>query len=101
MELFFNSVVPERQLNDETREKCEGRFSNSECKLAITEMKKNKSPGLDGISIEFYEKFWPLIGNLLVEVFNDSYENGILPDVHKHIAIYYLIFSFARNIGDS
>ena len=35
--------------------------------MAIDKMKKNKSPGLDGISIEFYKKFWPLIGNLLVK----------------------------------
>ena len=87
---FFNSAVPERQLNDETREKCEGRFSNSECKLAITKMKKNKSPGLDGISVEFYEKFWPFIGNLLVEIFNDSYENGILPDSQR-VSVFTLI----------
>ena len=93
MEMFFNSVVPERQLNDEMREKCEGKFSNSECKLAITKMKMNKSPGLDGISIQFHEKFWPLIGNLLVEVFNNtcSYENGILP-CSQRVLVFTLIF---------
>ena len=93
MEMFFDSVVPERQLSDEAREKCEGKFSNNECKLAITKMKKNKSPGLDGIiySIEFYEKFWPLIGNLLVEVFNNSYEDEILPDSQR-VSVFTLVF---------
>ena len=42
-------------------------------------MKRNKSPGLDGICIEFYQVFWPLIGNVLVRVFNQSFETGILP----------------------
>ena len=42
-------------------------------------MKVNKAPGLDGLSIEFYTKFWPLIGDLMVEVFNESYKDGVLP----------------------
>ena len=54
-------------------------------------MKKNKSPGLDGISIEFYKKFWPLIGNLLVKVFNNSYENGILTESQR-VSVFTLIF---------
>ena len=40
---------------------------------------ENNSPGLDGINIEFYEHFWSLLGGLLVDVFNESFENGILP----------------------
>ena len=46
-------------------------------------MKKNKSPGMDGITIEFYQAFWPLLGNLLVDVFNESYELGKLPDSQR------------------
>ena len=46
-------------------------------------MKHNKSPGLDGISTEFYQAFWPLLGNLLTEVFNESYEHGHLPDSQR------------------
>ena len=48
-------------------------------------MKHNKSLGLDGISTEFYQAFWPLLGNLLTEVglFNESYENGYLPDLQR------------------
>ena len=53
-----------------------------------------KSPGLDGISIDFYEKFWTLIGNLLVEVFNNSYEDGILPDSQS------LLFTVIFKSGD-
>ena len=77
------------------REKCEGEFGTSECKVAIDKMKKNKSPGLDGISIEFYKKFWPLIGNLLVKVFNNSYENGILTESQR-VSVFTLIFKKGR-----
>ena len=83
--------MPEKQLNEEMREKCEGEFTLGECESAINKMKKNKSPGLDGISIEFYEKFWPLIGNLLVDVFNHSYENEILSDSQR-TAVFTLIY---------
>ena len=76
---FFDSTVPEKQLNEEFMEKSEGEFTISECQSAINKMKKNKSPGLDGISVEFYQKFWPLIGNLMLDVFNDSYKNDLLP----------------------
>ncbi len=88
---FFNSVIPENQLDDYSKQQCEGLFSIDECFNAVTKIKKNKSPGLDGISIEFYEKFWPLIGKVLVEVFNESYENEILPDSQRS-AVFSLIF---------
>ena len=62
-----------------------------ECTLAVSKMKINKSPGLDGICIEFYKKFWPVVGKLLVDVFNDSYAEGILPDSER-TAVMTLIF---------
>ena len=50
IQMFFESVVAEKQLNEEMREKCEGEFTLGECESAINKMKKNKSPGLDGIN---------------------------------------------------
>ena len=88
--------MPEKELDEEMREKCEGEFTFGECQSAIQKMKKNKSPGLDGISIEFYEKFWPLIGNLLVNVFNHSYENEKLTDSQR-TAVFTLIFKKGDN----
>ena len=54
-------------------------------------MKHNKSPGLDGITTEFYQAFWPLLGSFLVEVYNECYEEGILPDSQRQ-AVLSLIF---------
>ena len=59
--------------------------------MAIKSMKRNKSPGLDGINIECYEQFWSLLGGLLVDVFNESFENGILPKSQRS-AVLSLIF---------
>ena len=69
----------------------EGKITFDECKLAVSKMKINKSPGLDGICIEFYKKLWPVVGKLLVGVFNDSYAIGTLPDSER-IAVTTLIF---------
>ncbi len=88
---FFESITPERVLSDDIQQNCEGLFTNNECLCAINNMKRNKSPGLDGLSIEFYDKFWPLIGDFMVDVFNESYKNGMLPDSQRQ-AVFTLIF---------
>ena len=42
-------------------------------------MKLNKSPGEDGLPIEFYIVLWDEIGNFLVEMYNECFENNMLP----------------------
>lgn len=37
---------------------------------------KNKSPGYDGLTVEFYRKFWTKIGHLVVDALNDAYHSG-------------------------
>ena len=91
MDHVFNSVIPEKVLTEDLQEQCEGLISKDECFMAIKSMKRNKSPGLDGINIEFYEHFWSLLGGLLVDVFNESFENGILPNSQRS-AVLSLIF---------
>ena len=49
-----------------------------ECKAALDGMASGKSPGLDGLSAEFYQRFWPVLGPYLVEVVNFSYTSGRL-----------------------
>ena len=66
-------------------------FTKEECFSAISNMKVNKAPGLDGLSIEFNTKFWPLIGDLMVDVFNESYKDGVLPRSQRS-AVFSLIF---------
>ena len=83
IDTYFNSLNTENVLSDEDSLHCEGLVSLNECTIAVKKMKGNKSPGLDGISIEFYQLFWPLLGNLLVEVFNESHEDGKLPESQR------------------
>ena len=83
IDAYFSSVEPENVLSEDMKEKCEGLFTREECFNAINNMKRNKSPGLDGLSIEFYAKFWPLIGDLMVDVYNESFERGVLPESQR------------------
>jgi hypothetical protein len=40
---------------------CEGRISYNECLTAIKTMKNEKSPGPDGLSVEFYNRFFSFV----------------------------------------
>ena len=62
-------------LSADERKSCEGLLSLGECLDALKGMSRNKSPGLDGLPMEFYLHFWATLGNDLVEVLNHSYEN--------------------------
>lgn len=74
-------------LNDYDREQCEGHLSLEECWIALEEFKNNKSPGNDGITAEFYQKCWALLGPMMVDSFNVSYTNGELTNSQRQAVI--------------
>ena len=47
-------------------ERCEGFLTVEECHAALVGMAKGKSPGLDRLAMEFYVKFWSVVGSDLV-----------------------------------
>ena len=54
IEAFLNSLnIP--KLSEEQRQSCEGRISTEECRTIIETFQNNKSPGNDGLPIEFYK----------------------------------------------
>ena len=70
---------------------CEGNVSETECKDALLSMQLNKSPGLDGLSVEFYKTFWQDVKQLLIDSFNEAFQNGELATSHKQ-SVLTLIF---------
>ena len=56
----------------------DGLVTFAECKESLDSFSSGKSPGEDGFTVEFYLKFFDLIGNDLVESLNAAYENGQL-----------------------
>ena len=57
---------------------CEGRIEYNECFNVLQSFPKNKTPGNDGLTIEFYVAFWSFIGKPLEDYINYSYEFGEL-----------------------
>ena len=49
---------------------CEGRLVPDEVRATLLGMARNKSPGSDGLPIEFYLTFWDMLGPDLVDAFN-------------------------------
>ena len=65
-------------LSSEQADLCEGLLSVSECYSALVGMARRKAPGSDGLPMEFYLKFWNVLGGDLVQVLNLCYCSGSL-----------------------
>ncbi|CAM2104268.1 unnamed protein product [Caretta caretta] len=46
---------------------------------ALRRMPTNKSPGMDGLTVEFYHAFWDILGPDLVTVWAESLQSRVLP----------------------
>ena len=64
-------------LNDEDNEWLNRPFSESEIKSALFQMETNKTAGPDKIPIEFYQSYWDIIKDDILELFNEFYEGGL------------------------
>lgn len=74
-------------LTEQDKSMCEGNITLEECYKSLCDMKSNKSPGSDGLTAEFYRKFWDQLGPKLVEVLNFSVKVGTLPDSLRRAVI--------------
>ncbi len=57
----------------------ESALSLGELYRALQSMESGKTPGMDGLPVDFLKTFWSEIGVDLLEVFNDSLLKGGLP----------------------
>ena len=65
-------------LTPEQASSCDGLLTASECRSALLGMAKRKAPGSDGLPMEFYVKFWDVLGEDLVCVLNSCYCDGCM-----------------------
>ncbi len=84
---FITNIVMNNTLTKEEAEICEGYITENECTTIVKQMTKNKSPGFDGLTNEFYQCFWNDIKDLLIDSFNEAYDCGELSETHKQIII--------------
>ena len=74
--LFLNALS--QKLSSTESASCEGPLSLAECHGALTAMKVGKSPGIDGLPAEFFQRFWDTLGQDYVDVMNYCYDSGRL-----------------------
>ena len=80
-----NPEIP--RLTAEDAHICGGKFTADECFKSLQLFENNKSPGEDGLTVEFYKTFWNTVGNLMVESLNYSYDHGELSSSQKRAVI--------------
>ncbi|CAM5161140.1 unnamed protein product [Natator depressus] len=61
------------------RDRLELPLTLAEFSEALRRMSTNKSPGMDGLTVEFYCVFWDVLGPDLVTVWAESLQSGVLP----------------------
>ena len=59
-------------------DQCEGILTLEECAKAISSFQNDKTPGSDGFTVEFYRRFWHLLGKIMVDSFNYAFPVGHL-----------------------
>ena len=71
------------KLRDSEAEHLEGKITDDELLKALKHMKNDKSPGTDGLTVEFYKFFWKDIGTFLRRSLNYSFDKGELSVTQK------------------
>lgn len=71
------------KLEDSTKNKIEGYITYTELLNSLKRSKNNKSPGLDGFTMEFYKFFWLDLGHFLLKSINYAYNCGQLSVTQK------------------
>ena len=76
-----------------------GQISLAELSASLKSLNTAKAPGSDGLTVEFFSKFWNLLGPLLLEVINKCFADGELTDSTKS-SVTRLIFKKRGDIRD-
>ena len=76
---YLQKVQSENKLSEAQKEKLENMPTEKEFFSAINGLKENKSPGIDGIPIEFYKTFWTQLKTHYMEMIFEAKQNGQLP----------------------
>ena len=88
---FITKKVPENDM-----ENLEADFTCDEIKTALFSMTKNKSPGPDGLTAEFFCRFYHLFENIFMKIFSIIQEEQIMTRSMRH-GVITLIY---KNRGD-
>lgn len=75
------------ELSDNDIRICDGKLTVDECYKSLQLFESNKSPGNDGLTVEFYRAFWHVLGSVMVDSVNYFYDYGELSNSQKEAII--------------
>ena len=78
-------------MTSDERSLCDDPITVDEVTQVVLTLKKNKSPGNDGLTSEFYQAFWQELKPIFMKMLCKTFQKGILPDSTKN-SIITLIF---------
>ncbi|KAL9980264.1 hypothetical protein ACROYT_G008824 [Oculina patagonica] len=84
---FFFQNPNLKRLSEELSTNCEGEITLQECENILGSFHTGKTPGNDGIPIEFYKAFWPLLGKFMVDSFNEAFYKKEMSHSQKQAVI--------------
>ena len=83
---FLNNLdIP--KLSEEQKISCEGKITPDECFRLLGTFQNKNTPGDDGIPIEFYKKFWPLVNDCFIRCVNECFEKGEMSSSQKRAVV--------------
>lgn len=77
LESAFLTHLPE--VSESSNDSLEAELTLEGLHTALQSLANGKAPGIDGIPVEFYKTFWSLLGEDKLNVFNESFRTGLLP----------------------
>ena len=86
IESFLKDILIPK-LSEEQKKSCEGKITSEECASLLECFQNNKTPGNDGIPIEFYKRCWPLISEPFIQCINECFEKGEMSCSQKQAVI--------------
>ena len=87
IESFLKDILIPK-LSEEQKMSCEGKITSEECALLLECFQTNRTPGNDGIPIELFKKFWPLIIEpFLIKCITECFEKGEMSCSQKQAVI--------------
>ena len=75
------------KLSEESKQSREGGITAEEFKTSLESFQNNKSPGNNGIPIEFYKRCWNLICNPFIDCVNASFEKEQMSNSQRKAVI--------------
>ena len=83
----FLSNLKMPTLSEGQKQSCEGEISLEELESVLNSFQNNKSPGNDGLPIEFYKTCWNLINESFMECVKESFKYGEMSSSQRKAVI--------------